>query len=242
MARLRFIFFMIALFSLMVCTGSEGLLSFGCENEEPIAFDSYEATEITTTSARLNATCFRSREVPSVEACFVYAESMAGGPEARGWDESDSAIATEYQTVNRGQEFSAVIAGLTPGTKYDYVAVYSGQRPKMYGWVKENQNLDGSFTTASLVETLDADYPAVSTMATLRGNLPDLAGASSVEVYFLWGESPGVYTHETPRQTMTATGHFSSMIMGPFNIGSTYYFVARVGATGQGGEKSFTVQ
>ena len=89
--------------------------------------------------------------------------------------------------------------------------------------------------------TLDAGYPAVSTMAWLYGNLLDLGGNASVEVYFLWGESPGVYTHETPHQTVSATGTFSAMITGPFNIGSTYYFVARVGATGQGEEKSFTV-
>lgn len=91
------------------------------------------------------------------------------------------------------------------------------------------------------VETLDAGYPAVSTMATLNGKLLDLGGAASVEVYFMWGESPGVYTHDTPHQTMTALEEFTQMITGPFNIGSTYYFVARAGA-GQGEEKSFTVQ
>jgi hypothetical protein len=58
----------------------------------------------------------------------------------------------------------------------------------------------------------------------------------------MWGDTPGVYTHESPRQTMTAPGEFSIMVMGPFNIGSTYYFIARAGATGHGSEKSFTVQ
>ena len=229
----RFVLFMVALFSLMVCTSSDGLLSFGCEDEDKVLFDDYEATEITTTSARLNATCIRCRVAGGAEVRFLYSTESHLGDE---WEEEG--MATEYQTVTARQEFSAVITGLNPGTRYLYLAVYSGVN--MGDDRHDDTGAAGSFTTASLVETLDADYPAVSTMATLRGNLPDLLGASSVEVYFKWGAEPGVYLNETPHQTMTAPGTFFSLITGPFNIGSTYYFVARAGEA-QGEEKSFTV-
>ena len=90
------------------------------------------------------------------------------------------------------------------------------------------------------VVTLDATEIS-SLFATLNGELSDLGEASSVEVYFQWGESPGSYTHETPKQTKTSPGRFSAQITGPMMIGNTYYFRARAGTTAQGSEKNFYV-
>jgi len=75
------------------------------------------------------------------------------------------------------------------------------------------------------VNTLSATSIS-SLFATLNGELRDIGDASSVEVYFQWGESSVDLIYETPRQTLTAPGEFSAQITGPFMIGNTYYFRA----------------
>jgi hypothetical protein len=77
----------------------------------------------------------------------------------------------------------------------------------------------------AVVNTLNATSIS-SLFATLNGELRDMGNASSVEVYFQWGESAGSLTHETPRQTLTTPGTFSAQITGPMTIGNTYYFRA----------------
>jgi len=90
------------------------------------------------------------------------------------------------------------------------------------------------------LETRDATMISTG-FATLNGELIDMGGNSEVEVYFVWGENPGEYTEETPKQTMTSPGEFSAEITDLFIPGNTYYFQARADPEGSGEEVSFYV-
>jgi len=77
--------------------------------------------------------------------------------------------------------------------------------------------------------------------ATLNGELVDMGNFSSVEVYFVWGESPGEYTMETPKQLLTSPGEFSAEITDLFMPDNTYYFQAHSDPEGSGEDVSFYV-
>lgn len=61
--------------------------------------------------------------------------------------------------------------------------------------------------------------------ATLNGELVDISGRASVDVYFEYGLSTGVYTHTTSVQTLTGVGTFDADLTHLQN-GLTYYFRA----------------
>jgi len=91
-----------------------------------------------------------------------------------------------------------------------------------------------------IIETHEATM--ISTLfATLNGELEDMGDYSSVDVYFVWGENPGEYTMETPKQTITSIGEFSAEISDLLMPDSTYYFQARSDPDGRGEELSFYV-
>jgi len=213
----------------------------GCRERTRI--ETRDATEITGTSARLNGTLNILGADPNNDVCFWW--SVASDPANPGEPAHDT-MWTDYQTMTSTGDFSVVISGLVPGTRYAF-ETFCGERgltvrEDQYGEVKHfttTQSVETPGATQS-IETLDATFIS-SLFATLNGELHDLGGASSVEVYFQWGESHGSYTHETPKQTMTSPGRFSAQITGPMMIGNTYYFRAKAGATAQGSEKSFYV-
>jgi len=60
-------------------------------------------------------------------------------------------------------------------------------------------------------------------------------------VYFVWGETPGEYTEETPKQIMTSPGEFSTEISDLLIPDNTYYFQACSYPEGRGEEVSFYV-
>jgi hypothetical protein len=74
------------------------------------------------------------------------------------------------------------------------------------------------------VASADHEHPDVRTgsglprpggYADLYGDLLEFGeGASSVDVWFQWGDSPEGLVNETPKQTMTSTGQFSETIYG----------------------------
>jgi hypothetical protein len=74
------------------------------------------------------------------------------------------------------------------------------------------------------VVSADHEHPDVRTgsglprpggYADLYGDLLEFGeGASSVDVWFQWGDSPEGLVNETPKQTMTSTGQFSETIYG----------------------------
>ncbi len=79
------------------------------------------------------------------------------------------------------------------------------------------------------------------TSARLNGNLTSLGTATSANVSFQWGTSPGSYPFATTPVSMNATGTFSANITG-LTSGTSYYFLARAAGdgTGNGTEKSFS--
>lgn len=78
--------------------------------------------------------------------------------------------------------------------------------------------------------------------ATLTGDLLDMGQASSVDVWFDWGEFGAGFPNSTPRQTRTSPGTFSANLDG-LTPGVAYEFRARsdTGSTTEtGGSVSFT--
>jgi hypothetical protein len=95
---------------------------------------------------------------------------------------------------------------------------------------------------APRVETLAATNVGTAS-TTLNGTLADMEGYDTVRVWFYYWKESESGIHETPKQTITATGDFSAMV-GPLTIGETYYFKAEGEGGGKscvGGELNFTV-
>jgi len=101
----------------------------------------------------------------------------------------------------------------------------------------ENQDAD-----PHKIDVVTREATMISTVfTTLNGELVNLGNYSSVEVYFVWGEGPGEYSKETPKQSMTSPGEFSAEISDLFMPDNTYYFQARSDPEGRGEEVSFYV-
>lgn len=186
------------------------------------AIETLDATGITTSSATLNGNLAILRGV-SRQVCFAW--GTTSGSLSQG---------TPWHTMTSTGTFSAEISGLSAGTTYYFLA-----KDDM-GGRGEEKSFYVAGESGGTVETLDATFIS-TTFVTLKGNLVSLGGASSVEVYFKYGTESGVYPNETTHQTMTDSGEFSIQVLAVFTPDTTYYFVARVGATGQGTERSFYV-
>ena len=105
------------------------------------------------------------------------------------------------------------------------------------GWDAEDSEAN---TYDINIRTYDATK--ISTLfATLNGELIDMGDCSSVEVYFVWGDTPGEFTKETPKKTLTSPGIFSIEISDDFEPGNNYYFQARSIPEGRGNELTFYV-
>ncbi len=182
------------------------------------------ATNIVTTSATLNGNLTSLGTASSVSVSFQ-------------WGTSSGSYSNETTTQSKTATgvFSSAIGSLSPGTTYYFRAKAVGNGTG-YGVEKSFTTL----TTPPSVTTSDATGIA-ATSATLNGSLTSLGTASSVDVSFQWGISPGVYTGETTSQTMNAAGAFSIQL-GDLQPETTYYFTAKaVGdGPGYGAEKSFT--
>ncbi len=72
--------------------------------------------------------------------------------------------------------------------------------------------------------TTNSASDVTSSTATLNGTLDDLAGETSADVYFEWGENTS-YGNTTTAQTKSSTGNFSESI-GGLTADTTYHFRA----------------
>lgn len=80
--------------------------------------------------------------------------------------------------------------------------------------------------SASTLDVATKDASSIDdSSAYLNGELLDLGGASSADVWFEWGESGSDLPYSTSSETMSSTGIFSHQITG-LSSGTTYEFKA----------------
>ncbi len=142
----------------------------------PPAVTTNDATEVTTTSAKLNGTLTSRGSAASVTVSFEYG-TQSGGPYTE----------VAAGTITSGT-FSASIGSLTAGTKYYF-------RTKAVG-IGTAYGTEKSFTagtTPPTVTTIDATNVA-ATSATLKGNLAVMGSATSVAVSFEYATTQGGLT------------------------------------------------
>jgi outer membrane protein assembly factor BamB len=183
-----------------------------------------DATNITTTGARLNGNLTSMGTATSVSVFFQWGTSPGVYPNT-----------TMAQVMSATGTFYFDLTGLTPGTTYYFRAQADGDGTA-YGSEK-------SFTVSTTppAVTTNAATNITTTGARLNGNLTSMGTATSVSVSFEWGTSPGVYPNTTTAQVMSATGTFYFDLIG-LNPGTTYYFRAQADGDGTayGSELSFT--
>ena len=140
---------------------------------------------------------------------------------------------TPPQIMTAAGYFYASLTGLTPETTYYFYAKAVGDKT-VYGTT-------GIFITSSVPPRVGTNWVTdiAANAVTLNGELASLGSASSVQVFFEWGDST-LYGNQTPPVTMTTAGPFSARISG-LVAGTTYHFRAKaVGqGTGVGGERPF---
>ena len=141
---------------------------------------------------------------------------------------------TSWQSRGSTGAFSASVSSLQRNTTYHFRAVAVGD-----GTVNGN---DMTFTTGTISPkvTTNSASDITTNSATLNGNLTDTGGASSVDVYFEYGETIS-YGLTSATQNRSTTGTFSIPISGldPYK---TYHFraVAEGDGSAVGGDKEFT--
>ncbi len=174
------------------------------------------ATEVNGSTATLNGELIDLGDFDAVDVFFEWREL---GEEE--W------IATETQTLDAPGDFNAEIAGLEPGSTYEFRAVVVANGTRDEGAIL-------SFTKdepgAPIVETQSATEINGST-ATLNGELIDLGDFDAVDVFFEWRELGEEEWIATETQTLDAPGNFNAEIEG-LEPGSTYEFRAVVVANG----------
>ncbi len=186
------------------------------------------ANNIGPTSATLQGTLTNMGGATSCTVYFQYGTTTNYG------------YTTTQITMSSTGSFSRSISGLNPGTTYYYRAVASNNAGTSYG----NQY---TFTTAS---SGSITPPTVTTLTTssvgtnsavVRGDLTNLGGASSCNVYFQYGTTPS-YGYTTTPTTQTNTGIFTKTLTG-LTSGTTYYYRAvasNSAGTSYGTQKTFT--
>ena|GEM_PF-835567 len=209
-------------------TRDEGaILSFTKDEPGAPIVETQTATEINGSTATLNRELIGLGDSDSIGVFFEW----------RALGEEDW-TATESQTLDAPGDFSAGIAGLEPGTTYEFRAVVVADGTREEGTIV-------SFTKAEAgvpdVETQPATEINGST-ATLNGELLDLGDFDTVDVFFEWRELGADEWIATESQTLDEPGDFSAGIEG-LELGSTYEFRAVMVANGErflGATLSFT--
>jgi len=204
----------------------EPTLSLAAEEPIPqLSVTTGDATNIEIDSVCMNGTLDDLGTATSANVSFEWGQTP-GGPYP---------FESTPQEMSAPGAFSFYLIPLTPDTTYYFRAKAIGDSTT-YGTEK-------SFTTLKppAVTTNDATDIGVD-IARLNGTLDDLGTATSANVSFEWGLTPGgPYPNETIPQVMGATGAFNFYLT-PLTPDTTYYFRAKaVGdSTTYGTEKSFT--
>lgn len=209
-----------ALFSVVECSELYVEVIYAPTADPSVTTDA--ADGIGQTGATLNGSLDNLGSATSVDVSFCYGETTAYGNE------------TTAQTMDATGDFTADLAGLSPGTEYHFRAKGEGEGTG-YGADRTLTTIAPQVPAASTTGASDVG----GTSATLSGNLDSLGELADVDVWFEWGTDTS-YGNTTPAQNMSATGPFSAIIDG-LSTGTEYHFRATVGSGGaSGGDMSFT--
>jgi len=210
-------------------TAEGDILEFTTLPREPIV-ETNSADNITWNSATLHGRLVSLGIYPSVDVYFLYRKKGEGN-----WNMSDSLSKTAPC------DFSIDISGLDESTEYEFKAVAG-----YAGGASEGEILN--FTTTPIpppqVETLDASFNVQPGLfeTTLKGNLIDLGGYTSVEGYFHYRKMGETSWQNTQKSTLTETGYFTQTVT-DLELNTTYEFESMVdynGETTSGGISEFT--
>jgi hypothetical protein len=197
------------------------------EPSTELAVSTYEAGNITATSAQLNGNLDNGEISENIYVSFEW-----------GTSSGDYINETSIQMMDNTGIFYFTLAELDPATTYYFRAKAVGD-DTVYGE-------ESSFTTLALasaqpvVSTTGAGEISATT-ATLNGELTDMGTAETVDVSFEWGTSAGEYTNETTILTVTEPGNFN-MDITELTSETTFYYRAKATGDGiaYGEEQNFT--
>jgi phosphodiesterase/alkaline phosphatase D-like protein len=188
-----------------------------------------DATNVTSTSARLNGDLLTKGTANPVDVSFVYGTTS----------ENYTYETTPPEARTDLGSFYFDLGSLTPKTTYYYKAKAVGDGTDLGD--------EKSFTTSPIPPTVTTNEASLvtTTSARLNGDLTSLGAADNATVSFEWGTTDGgPWPNSTDNQTMTSAGAFTANLTG-LTPGTTYYFRAK--AVGDmdtvpfyGVEKSFT--
>ncbi|MFP8958878.1 ice-binding family protein (plasmid) [Natrialbaceae archaeon A-CW3] len=201
-------------------------LDISCDSAIPDVVTT-PATEVNGSTATLNGELTDLGDFDTVDVFFEWREL--------GEEEWNT---TAPQTLNAPGDFDAEIAGLEPGTTYEFRAVGLANGERV-----EGATLRIIKTVPGVPEVITEPATEVNgSTATLNGELLDLGDFDTVDVFFEWRELGTEEWTATETQTLDAPGDFSDGIEG-LEPGGTYEFRAVVVADGtrdEGAIISFT--
>ncbi len=174
------------------------------------------ATEVNGSTATLNGELTDLGDSTEVDVFFEWREL--------GEEEWNT---TAPQTLDAPGDFSDGIAGLEPGSTYEFRAVGLANGERV-----EGATLSFTKTVPGVPEVITEPATEVNgSTATLNGELLDLGDFDEADVFFEWREVGTEEWTATAPQTLDAPGDFSDGIAG-LEPGGTYEFRAVVVANG----------
>jgi len=195
----------------------------------PPTVETVGATDITVNSALLEGNLTDLGTALSVDLSFIYGETA---------DCTDGETGVVVETSP--SSYNITLDGLSPDTLYYYKAKAVGDGTA-YGAAESFQTLGGGVPPT--VETYHTVFYITTNSATLVGYLADLGTASSVDLSFIYGETPDCADGEGVFRVKTAPSYYGGTL-GGLSPDTLYYYKAKaVGdGTSYGEVRSFTTE
>lgn len=153
-------------------------------------------TGVDDTVATLNGTLTDLGGAESADVQFIYWRA-----------DGSNRTSTDPQTRTTTGDFREQVTGLDPNTTYEYQAFVAAS---------DDDQDDGSIRsfTTDTGPTLQTDSPTNvdESAVTFNGEVNDLGGADSIDVWFVYFESGATAGQTTPRQTLTAPDTVSARV------------------------------